>query len=67
MSDELEQVKRIAREAVAILLQHYREPSTVQWKSPGDPVTAADREASELIISELRRLFPDDGVLSLAD
>jgi 3'(2'), 5'-bisphosphate nucleotidase len=64
MSDELEEVQRIARAAGAILLRHYHEPSTVQWKSPGDPVTAADREASELIISELSRLFPEDGVLS---
>jgi len=64
MSDELEEIKRIARDAGAILLRHYHEPSTVHWKSPGDPVTAADREASDLIISELRRLFPDDGILS---
>jgi 3'(2'), 5'-bisphosphate nucleotidase len=64
MSDELEEVKRIARQAGAILLRHYHEPSAVQWKSPCDPVTAADREASELILSELGRLFPEDGVLS---
>ena len=64
MSDELEEIKRIAKDAGAILLRHYHEPSTVHWKSPGDPVTAADREASDLIISELRRLFPDDGILS---
>src|SRR5262245_6269844 len=64
MSDELDEVKRIARAAGVVLLMHYHQPSTVQWKSPGDPVTAADREASELIISELGRLFPDDGVLS---
>ena len=64
MSDELEEIKRIARDAGAILLRHYHEPSAVHWKSPGDPVTAADREASDHIISELRRLFPNDGVLS---
>src|SRR5262245_2275626 len=64
MTDELEEVKRIALAAGASLLRHYHEPSAVQWKSPGAPVTAADREASELIISELSRLYPEDGLLS---
>jgi 3'(2'), 5'-bisphosphate nucleotidase len=62
--EELDEVKRIAREAGAILLRYYRRSTDVEWKSPGDPVTVADKEASAHIVSELRRLFPDDGILS---
>ncbi len=62
--DELEEVKRIAREAGAILLKHYTRSTSVEWKAPGDPVTVADHEASEYIVRELSRIFPEDGILS---
>ena len=62
--EELKEVKRIALAAGAILMKHYRGSGTVEWKGPGDPVTRADREASEFIVAELRELFPDDGILS---
>ena len=35
----------------------------IDWKAPGDPVTVADREASEFIVSALKREFPDHAVL----
>ena len=60
----MDEIKRIARAAGAILLHHYAHPTAVEWKAPGDPVTQADRAASALIVDELRRLFPDDGILS---
>jgi 3'(2'), 5'-bisphosphate nucleotidase len=62
--DELEEVKRIAQQAGTILLRYFRSHTRVEWKSPGDPVTIADREASEFIVGELSRLFPKDGILS---
>jgi 3'(2'), 5'-bisphosphate nucleotidase len=62
--DELTEVKRIARAAGTILMQYYRELETVEWKAPGDPVTIADLEASDLIVQELQLLFPDDAILS---
>jgi len=61
---ELSEIKRIARRAGAILLSYYRSDANVDWKAPGDPVTAADRDASEYIVGELRILFPDDAILS---
>jgi 3'(2'), 5'-bisphosphate nucleotidase len=63
-NSELDEIKRIAQAAGAILLHHYANPTAVEWKGPGDPVTQADRAASALIVDELRRLFPDDGILS---
>jgi 3'(2'), 5'-bisphosphate nucleotidase len=36
----------------------------VEFKKPGDPVTAADRDASAMIVSALSRAFPADGILS---
>src|SRR5262249_32754094 len=64
MQDELTAAKTIAQGAGAILLKHFAQASTVEWKSPGDPVTAPDREASDFIVDHLRRLFPADGILS---
>lgn len=65
MRDELRQIQRIARQAGAILMKYYQQQSTaVEWKAPGDPVTIADREASEFIVFELQKLFPQDGILS---
>src|SRR5207244_669676 len=39
-------------------------PPSVEWKAPGDPVTAADRAASAFIVENLERLFPGDAILS---
>src|SRR5213594_1634444 len=46
-----------------ILMDYYKRSISIDWKAPGDPVTAADREASELIVSGVTREFPDHGVL----
>lgn len=59
----------LALEAGALVLAHYHAGVPVEFKGPDDPVTRADREASELIVAGLRKAFPDDGILSeeLAD
>ena len=55
----------LAREAADILLHYRRNGFEVELKtSADDPVTVADREASELIVAGLRKAFPDDGILS---
>lgn len=64
MERELEVARRIAREAGQRILDLYRGQTEVQWKGVGDPVTAADRAANELIVAELRRAFPNDGILA---
>src|SRR5262249_4882880 len=48
----------------AILMTYYQKAISVDWKAPGDPVTAADRDASEFIVTNLRREFPSYGILS---
>jgi 3'(2'), 5'-bisphosphate nucleotidase len=64
MEKELEIVRRIAREAGQVLMEFYKSDAEVQWKGDDDPVTAADRAANELIVRELKKHFPDDGILS---
>jgi len=54
--------------AGGILLTHYYSPFLVEQKVNAldelEEVTAADREANELIVSHLREAFPDDGILA---
>ncbi|MBI4473885.1 MAG: 3'(2'),5'-bisphosphate nucleotidase CysQ [Acidobacteria bacterium] len=64
MREELDEAKRLAVDAGAILLEYYSTSHTVDWKAPGDPVTIADRSASTFIVEHLRRRFPKDGILS---
>jgi 3'(2'), 5'-bisphosphate nucleotidase len=60
---ELDIAKKLAIEAGAILLNYYKEGFSVDWKAPDDPVTAADRDASHLIVSSLKHEFPEHGIL----
>jgi 3'(2'), 5'-bisphosphate nucleotidase len=48
----------LALEAGEILLRFYRDGFAVEYKSPGDPVTAADRAANVLIVDGLTKAFP---------
>jgi 3'(2'), 5'-bisphosphate nucleotidase len=65
---ELEVALRLAREAGATILEYYDVPLHVERKVDAEnftePVTEADRAANELIVSGLRREFPDDGILA---
>jgi 3'(2'), 5'-bisphosphate nucleotidase len=63
MQKELEVAKNLGLEAGAILMDYYRQGTAVDWKAPGDPVTAADRDSSQLIVDGLRREFPDHAIL----
>ena len=42
----------------------YARETAVEWKTPDEPVTAADRASNELIVETLRSAFPHDGLLS---
>lgn len=64
MERELQVARELAERAGRLLLDHYDRRSEVQWKQAGDPVTRADRLASELLVAELSRRFPDCGMLS---
>jgi 3'(2'), 5'-bisphosphate nucleotidase len=64
MTNELEAARLLAVRAGAILLEHYSGSRLdVRWKG-SDPVTEADRSASEFLTRELKRMFPEDGILS---
>ena len=65
---EMEVARELARAAGAVLLRHYYSPFLVEQKVNAleelEEVTAADREANELIVGRLRKEFPDDGILA---
>jgi 3'(2'), 5'-bisphosphate nucleotidase len=63
MQEELEAARTLAVRAGAILLDHFSQPR-VHWKGLGDPVTDADRSASTFLVSRLKGMFPEDGILS---
>jgi 3'(2'), 5'-bisphosphate nucleotidase len=61
---ELTTAGRLAREA-GVLVLSYRDGELAVEMKPGDePVTAADRAASDLIVAGLRAAFPGDVVIS---
>jgi 3'(2'), 5'-bisphosphate nucleotidase len=65
---EIQVATELARDAGAILLAHYHSPFLVEHKVNAlqemEEVTAADREANDLIVSRLAVEFPDDGILA---
>src|SRR5262245_19090937 len=61
---ELREAARLAREAGRLVLELYDKDVEVQLKGRSDPVTEADKRANEYLVTELRRLFPDDGVVA---
>lgn len=65
-SNELKRAAAIAREAGKILLEVYATKFSVEFKSAGggDPVTEADKRANQLIVTQLREAFPDDGIVA---
>src|SRR5262245_62019385 len=65
---ELAVATQLARDAGAILLAHYHSPFLVEQKVNAlkelEEVTAADREANDLIVRRLAAEFPGDGILA---
>jgi 3'(2'), 5'-bisphosphate nucleotidase len=65
---EIQVATELARAAGAVLLEHYYSPFLVEQKVNAldelEEVTAADREANELIVTRLQKEFPDDGILA---
>jgi 3'(2'), 5'-bisphosphate nucleotidase len=64
----MEVATELGRTAGAVLLRHYNSPFLVEQKvnalQETEEVTAADREANELIVGRLREEFPEDGILA---
>jgi histidinol-phosphatase len=61
--DELEVGAEIARKAGDLALRIRQGGIHVEIKSDESPVTIADRECERLIVAELQRAFPEDGLL----
>ena len=64
MKREQQEACRMARAAGDILMQIYKTDFDVEFKSPADPVTRADKLANEFLCTELRQAFPDDGIVA---
>jgi 3'(2'), 5'-bisphosphate nucleotidase len=64
MDRELVVAGRLAREAGALILRYFGTDLRVDNKAGNEPVTRADREASELIVRGLVEAFPEDVVIS---
>jgi 3'(2'), 5'-bisphosphate nucleotidase len=63
MKNELDVAKQLAVAAGGILLNYYQRGVSIDWKAPGDPVTAADRDASQFIVGNLKLEFPTHAIL----
>jgi 3'(2'), 5'-bisphosphate nucleotidase len=65
---EIKVAAELARAAGAVLLEHYDSPFLVEQKINAleeiEEVTAADREANEMIVARLREEFSHDGILA---
>jgi len=64
---ELSIACELARVAGAAILEHYEGPLNIKQKNYADdvePVTQADTIANDLIVTGLKREFPDDGILA---
>ncbi|MCL4835792.1 MAG: 3'(2'),5'-bisphosphate nucleotidase CysQ [Caldilineaceae bacterium] len=64
LREELAFAVRIAQEAGTIVNTFYVGSSEVEYKSPDEPVTEADRSANQHIVSCIIAAYPDDGILS---
>jgi|SoiMethySBSTD1v2_1073268.scaffolds.fasta_scaffold168958_2 3'(2'), 5'-bisphosphate nucleotidase len=61
---EVEVAEKLAREAGALVLRYFGTDVAVESKAGNEPVTLADREASDYIVRGLRAAFPDDIIIS---
>lgn len=62
LQPELDLAVALCQRAAARVMAVYAGDFAVDWKSPGDPVTAADREANALLVEGLAAAFPDDAI-----
>lgn len=64
LAGETAAAEQLAREAGELVLKFHGSELEVERKAGDEPVTVADRQASELIVAGLRRAFPDDVIIS---
>jgi len=61
---ELELATRLAREAGAIAMRHFRTGIPVSYKAGAEPVTAADQETNAFLVGAIAAAFPQDAILA---
>ena len=64
MNPFLEVAVDIAREAGAILRVEFGRPKEISYKGEVDIVTESDRRSEALIVSRLRKHFPEHGIIA---
>ncbi|HEY1085443.1 MAG TPA: inositol monophosphatase [Candidatus Saccharimonadales bacterium] len=62
-SKELKIAEGIAKKAGDIMRQYFDGGQQCVTKADGSPVTIADTEVNRMVIEELEKYFPDDGVI----
>lgn len=60
----LDTMTAAATEAGQLIFDYYQQDIAVDFKGPDDPVTAADRDANQLICERLRTAYPDACVVA---
>jgi 3'(2'), 5'-bisphosphate nucleotidase len=61
---EIQVARELALAAGKVIMDYRRAGVTVERKAGNEPVTAADRASSDLILAGLRQAFPDDVLIS---
>jgi myo-inositol-1(or 4)-monophosphatase len=64
MSDILQFVEGVARQAGVVLMEGFGNVRQIQQKGAIDLVTEFDRRSEELIISAIHQGFPDHAILA---
>lgn len=64
LTAELQFACKVAREAATIVNTFYVGSSEVRYKTDREPVTEADRSANQHIVSRVKAMYGEDGVLS---
>ncbi|HEY0261706.1 MAG TPA: 3'(2'),5'-bisphosphate nucleotidase CysQ [Chitinophagales bacterium] len=60
----IEKIREIAEKAGEAIIQIYAQDISVEYKSDKSPVTLADQNANEIIVSSLQKHFPEIPIIS---
>lgn len=63
LQERLKFATDLAYQAGEIMLKYFQIGVAKEDKADGSPVTVADREVNELVIEEVKKHYPNDGVL----
>ena len=61
---QIENIVAITRLAGEAVMKVYEQPIQVEHKADNSPLTLADTNSNDIIVSELKKLFPDVPILS---